>query len=85
MTGQEIDGGTDKNGARRSTSWAEFSILNAISQTVNQSIDLDEILNNSLDRIAKLAESVLRASSYSMKQHAEFAAQRVLPRPLPKA
>jgi signal transduction histidine kinase/ActR/RegA family two-component response regulator len=29
----------------------ELSILNAISQTVNQSIDLDEILNKSLDKM----------------------------------
>ncbi len=29
----------------------ELSILNAISQTVNQSIDLDEILNKSVDKM----------------------------------
>jgi signal transduction histidine kinase/ActR/RegA family two-component response regulator len=34
----------------------EFSILSTISQTVNQSVDLDEILNNSLDRIRELTE-----------------------------
>lgn len=34
----------------------EFSILNTISQTINQSIDLHEILNNSLDRIKELTE-----------------------------
>ena len=32
----------------------EFSILNTISQTVNQSVDLDEILNNSLDKIMEM-------------------------------
>jgi signal transduction histidine kinase/CheY-like chemotaxis protein len=32
----------------------ELSILNAISQAVNQSIDLDEILNKSLDRMMEL-------------------------------
>jgi len=34
----------------------ELSILNAISQTVNQSIDLDEILNNSLDKMMEMIE-----------------------------
>ncbi|MGD0914874.1 MAG: GAF domain-containing protein [Thermodesulfobacteriota bacterium] len=34
----------------------ELSILNAISQTVNQSIDLDEILNNSLDKMMEITE-----------------------------
>jgi GAF domain-containing protein len=32
----------------------ELSILNAISQTVNQSIDLDEILNKSLDKMTEM-------------------------------
>ncbi len=32
----------------------ELSILNAISQTVNKSIDFDEILNNSLDKIIEM-------------------------------
>jgi GAF domain-containing protein/CheY-like chemotaxis protein len=32
----------------------EFSILNEISQTVNQSIDLDEILNKSLDKMMEM-------------------------------
>jgi len=32
----------------------ELSILNAISQAVNESIDLDEILNKSLDKIMEL-------------------------------
>jgi signal transduction histidine kinase/ActR/RegA family two-component response regulator/uncharacterized protein YigA (DUF484 family) len=32
----------------------ELSILNAISQTVNQSIDLDEILNKSLDKMMEI-------------------------------
>ncbi|OGP73868.1 MAG: hypothetical protein A2V86_00625 [Deltaproteobacteria bacterium RBG_16_49_23] len=34
----------------------ELSILNAISQTVNESIDLDEILNKSLDKIVEMTE-----------------------------
>ena len=34
----------------------ELSILNAISQAVNQSIDLDEILNRSLDKIMELTK-----------------------------
>ena len=34
----------------------ELSILNAISQTVNQSIDLDEILNSSLDKMMEMIE-----------------------------
>ncbi|MBM4339859.1 MAG: GAF domain-containing protein [Deltaproteobacteria bacterium] len=34
----------------------ELSILNAISQTVNESIDLDEILNRSLDKIVEMTE-----------------------------
>ena len=34
----------------------EFSILSTISQTINQSVDLDEILNNSLDRIKELTD-----------------------------
>ncbi|MBM4347077.1 MAG: GAF domain-containing protein, partial [Deltaproteobacteria bacterium] len=34
----------------------ELSILNAISQTVNESIDLDEILNKSLNKIVELTE-----------------------------
>lgn len=40
----------------------EFSILNTISQTVNQSIDLEEILNNSLDKMMELTE--VRAASF---------------------
>ena len=34
----------------------ELSILNAISQTVNQSIDLDEILNKSLDKMMEMTD-----------------------------
>jgi GAF domain-containing protein len=34
----------------------ELSILNAISQTVNQSIDLDEILNKSLDIMMEMTD-----------------------------
>ena len=32
----------------------EFAILHTISQTVNQSVDLDEILNNSLDKMMEM-------------------------------
>jgi len=34
----------------------ELSILNALSQTVNQSIDLDEILNKSLDKMMEMTD-----------------------------
>lgn len=34
----------------------EFAILNSISQTVNQSVNLDEILNNSLDKMMEMME-----------------------------
>lgn len=34
----------------------ELSILNAISQTVNQSIDLDEILNKSVDKVMEMLD-----------------------------
>jgi signal transduction histidine kinase/ActR/RegA family two-component response regulator len=34
----------------------ELSILNAISQTINQSIELDEILNGSLDKIMEIID-----------------------------
>ncbi len=34
----------------------ELSILNAISQTLNQSIDLDEILNKTLDKMMEMIE-----------------------------
>jgi signal transduction histidine kinase/ActR/RegA family two-component response regulator len=34
----------------------ELSILNAISQTVNQSIDLDEILNKSVDKVMEMID-----------------------------
>jgi signal transduction histidine kinase/ActR/RegA family two-component response regulator len=40
----------------------ELSILYTISQTVNQSIDLDEILNNSLDKMMEMTE--VRAASF---------------------
>jgi signal transduction histidine kinase/CheY-like chemotaxis protein len=45
----------------------EFSILNAISQTVNQSVDLDEILNNSLDKMMEMA-SVRSAGIYLLDE-----------------
>jgi len=34
----------------------EFAILQAVSQTVNQSIDLDEILNKSLDKMMEMTD-----------------------------
>jgi transcriptional regulator with GAF, ATPase, and Fis domain len=56
----------------------EFSILNTISQTINQSIDLHEILNNSLDRITELTE-VSAVGLYLLDEREKdlvFAAQR---------
>ena len=56
----------------------ELSILNAISQTVNQSIDLDEILNNSLDKMMEMIE-VRSASFYLLDGKANdlvYVAQR---------
>lgn len=56
----------------------EFSILNTISQTVNQSVNLDEILNNSLDRIAELTE-IRSAGFFLLDEEGDglrFAAQR---------
>ena len=56
----------------------EFSILNTISQTVNQSVDLDEILNNSLDRIIELTK-VSSVGLYLLDEKEKdlvFAAQR---------
>jgi hypothetical protein len=37
----------------------ELSILNTLSQTVNQSIDLDEILNVSLDKMMRNLSTLL--------------------------
>ena len=34
----------------------ESSILSTMGQTINQSVDLHEILNNSLDKITELTE-----------------------------
>ncbi len=45
----------------------ELSILNAISQTVNQSIDLDEILNKSVDKIMEMID-VHQASIYLLDE-----------------
>ena len=45
----------------------ELSILNAISQTVNQSIDLDEILNKSVDRMMEMI-GVRQASIYLLDE-----------------
>ncbi len=56
----------------------EFSILSEISRVVNQSIDLDEILNNSLDRITELI-GVRSAGIYLLDENGEnlvFTAQR---------
>jgi signal transduction histidine kinase/CheY-like chemotaxis protein len=56
----------------------EFSILSEISQTVNQSVDLDEILNNGLDKITELI-GVRSAGIYLLDGKGEnllFTAQR---------
>ena len=45
----------------------ELSILNAISQTVNQSIDLDEILNKSVDKVMEMID-VHQASIYLLDE-----------------
>ncbi len=45
----------------------ELSILNAISQTVNQSTDLDEILNKSVDKMMKMFD-VHQASVYLLDE-----------------
>jgi GAF domain-containing protein/ActR/RegA family two-component response regulator len=48
----------------------ELSILNAISQTVNQSIDLDEILNKSLDKMMEMI-GVRSAGIYLLDEKAD--------------
>ncbi len=56
----------------------ELSILNALSQVVNESIDLDEILNKSLDKIMELL-GVSAAGFYLMdekKKELVYVAQR---------
>ena len=56
----------------------EFSILTTISRTVNQSVDLYEILNNGLDRIRELT-LVSRAGCFLVEEsqkHLVLAAQR---------
>ena len=45
----------------------ELSILNAISQTVNQSVDLDEILNKSVDKVMEMID-VHQASIYLLDE-----------------
>ena len=45
----------------------ELSILNTISQTVNQSIDLDEILNKSVDKMMEMID-VRQASIYLLDE-----------------
>ena len=48
----------------------ELSILNAISQTVNQSIDLDEILNKSLDKMTEMIQ-IRSAGIYLLDEESE--------------
>jgi len=48
----------------------ELSILNAITQTVNQSIDLDEILNKSLDKMMEIVE-IKSAGLYLLDERTE--------------
>ncbi|HSB04214.1 MAG TPA: GAF domain-containing protein, partial [Thermodesulfobacteriota bacterium] len=45
----------------------EFAILHTVSQTVNQSVDLDEILNHSLDKMMEMTE-VRSAGIYLMDE-----------------
>lgn len=56
----------------------ELSILNSISQSINESIDLDEILNKSLDKILELTD-VKSAGIYlldEMEQELVYVAHR---------
>ena len=48
----------------------EFSILSEISRTVNQSVDFDEILNNSLDKVMELMR-VRSAAIYLLNEKGE--------------
>ncbi|OGP74168.1 MAG: hypothetical protein A2W09_03660 [Deltaproteobacteria bacterium RBG_16_50_11] len=48
----------------------ELSILNVISQTVNQSIDLDEILNKSLDKMTEMIQ-IRSAGIYLLDEESE--------------
>src|SRR4030067_2643932 len=48
----------------------ELSILNAISQTVNQSIDLEEILNKSLDKMTEIIQ-IRSAGIYLLDEESE--------------
>ena len=51
-----MNGGTKKSKEEIMRLNQELSILNAISQTVNQSIDLDEILNKSVDKVMEMLD-----------------------------
>ena len=64
----------------------DFSILSAISQTINQSVDLHEILNNSLDQIKELTgvSSVGLFLLDGEENVLVLAAQRGLSKPLMK-
>jgi len=64
----------------------DFSILSAISQTINQSVDLHEILNNSLDQIKELT-GVSSVGLFLLEGEENvlvLAAQRGLSKPLMK-
>jgi signal transduction histidine kinase/ActR/RegA family two-component response regulator len=62
-----MNGGAKKSKEEMMRLNQELSILNAISQTVNQSIDLDEILNKSVDRMMEMI-GVRQASIYLLDE-----------------
>ena len=62
-----MNGGAKKSKEEMVRLNQELSILNAISQTVNQSIDLDEILNKSVDKVMEMI-GVHQASIYLLDE-----------------
>jgi signal transduction histidine kinase/ActR/RegA family two-component response regulator len=62
-----MSGGAKKSTEEMMKLNQELSILNAISQTVNQSIDLDEILNKSVDKMMDMID-VYQARIYLLDQ-----------------
>jgi signal transduction histidine kinase/ActR/RegA family two-component response regulator len=62
-----MNGETKKSNEEMRRLNQELSILNTISQTVNQSIDLDEILNKSLDKMMEMID-VRQASIYLLDE-----------------
>jgi signal transduction histidine kinase/ActR/RegA family two-component response regulator len=62
-----MNGGAKKSKEEMMRLNQELSILNAIGQTVNQSIDLDEILNKSVDKVMEMID-VHQASIYLLDE-----------------